>query len=328
MEVDIKLIRKNRLAKEIVFADGIGSSGKGMLSQILASFKRVEKQRNDMMFDTIPRFHALGKISDDAAIVAMQTEADQQLYHMMMSRDVNFRLGDSTSVLSNPFPLKYFKRAFGPEGDSIVKNIKKENPILNEAPHDALKNAELFFNTFGNELKIIYILRNPIEVIHDWERRGFGNRIGVDPREFQFSYQHHETAVPLYAIGWEEEYHEMNSIDRNIKMIEYHYYENINSFNNLSKHKNQVLFILFDELVGKPYIVCRKLTEFLRTEETNWTKKILKKNNCPRKINIDNLDLKYQEIVKNASVDKIRILDEMIQHYEAFSLDISLLGLE
>jgi hypothetical protein len=322
--MEIKLIRRNRLAKEIVFADGIGSSGKGMLSQILASFERIEKQRNDMMFDTIPRFHALGKISDDAAIVAMQTEADQQLYHMMMSRDVNFRLGDSTSVLSNPFPLKYFKRIFSPEGDMVVEKIKKENPILNEAPHDALKNANLFFNTFGDQLKIIYILRNPIEVIHDWERRGFGNRIGVDPREFQFSYEYDGSVVPLYALGWEEEYHRMNSIDRNIKMIEYHYYKNIDSYNNLDKHKNNVLFILFSELVGDPYLVCDKLVKFLNTKTTFWTKKILNKNNCPRIVNDNDLDKKYHEIIKNASNDKIKILDDMIKHYEEFSIKLKL----
>ena len=321
----VNLIRKNRLAKEIVFADGVGSSGKGMLSQILASFERVEKQRNDMMFDTIPRFHALGKITDDAAIVAMQTEADQQLYHTMMSRDVNFRLGDSTSVLSNPFPLRYFKRAFSPEGDSIVKIIHNTSPILNEAPHDALKNSKLFFKTFGKGLKIIYILRNPIEVIHDWEIRGFGHRIGIDPREFQFSIESNNQILPLYAIGWEQEYHDMSTIDRNIVMVRHHYYNNIDSYNELpNNNKEQVLVILFDDLVESSFSVCKKLASFLETKETYWTKRILKKNNCPRVVNNNTLDEKYKYITLNASKEKKVILDKMIEHYNALSSNFAI----
>ena len=158
-----KLIRKNRLCNELVFADGIGSSGKGMLSHILSSLTRVEKQSNHTPFDYISYIHWLGKISDDAASTYLQTEADQQLYHIMMSRDVNFRPKDSTGVMQNAFRWKYFARLFMREGDAVIDRIKKERPILNEAPHDALRSAPLFFSTFGKSLRIIYVIRNPYE---------------------------------------------------------------------------------------------------------------------------------------------------------------------
>jgi len=100
----IKLVRPNILLQELVLADGIGSSGKVMLSHIMASFKRVEKTRLDLLFDTVPRLYMLGKISHDAAVAILQIEADIQLYHTMISRCVNFRFTDGTGVFQNPFP--------------------------------------------------------------------------------------------------------------------------------------------------------------------------------------------------------------------------------
>ena len=315
IDENIELIRKNRLAKEIVFADGIGSSGKGMLSHFIASFERIEKQSNDMIFDTIPRIHDLGKITNDAAIALMQIEADQRLYHSMMSREVNFRPTDSTGVTKNPFPFKYFKRLFMAEGDNVIERIKKEKPILNEAPHDALKNCELLFNCFQDTLKIIYIVRSPTELVYDWEIRGFGDRIGKDPREFQFSYMYDDKIVPLYAQGWENQYMELSSTDRNIMMIKHHYYNNINAYMNLeSCYKKNVKIINFDELVSKPEEVCEKIAEFLGTKTTKWTKKIINKEGCPRIIKKD-YENKIKYIQNNSTKLYLDCLNEMEEHY-------------
>ncbi|NOI60405.1 hypothetical protein [Vibrio coralliilyticus] len=312
---NIELIRKNRLANEIIFADGIGSSGKGMLSHIIASFERVEKQRNDMIFDTIPRMYDLGKISKDAAVVLMQTEADQQLYHTMMSRAVNFRPTDSTGVTKNPFPMRYFKRLFMREGDDVVKRIHNERPIFNQAPHDALKNSQLLFDTFGDKLKIVYIVRNPVELVHDWERRGFGNRIGVDPREFQFSYEYGDDIVPLYAQGWEDEYHSISSVDRNIMMVKHHYYNNLTAYQNLEeKYQKNVLIITFDELVSNPFAVSENIADFMCTKTTRWTKKIIAREGCPREAG-NKITIQLNEIKAASSKNYFDELEVMLDNY-------------
>ena len=121
-------------------------------------------------------------------------------------------------------------------------------------------------------------------------------------------------------MGWEDEYHSATTIDRNIMMIHYHYYKNIESYNNLSDdNKEQVMFILFDDLVGNPIPVCSQMANFLGTKKTYWTKKILKMNNCPRIINNNSLEIKYKEIISAASKEKIDILDIMIKDYEQLS---------
>lgn len=283
-----KLARNNNLIKEFVLCDGVGSSGKGMLSHIISSFKRVEIQRNDYVFDYIPKVFALGKITEDAAISIMKTEADSFLYNNMISRGINFRPTDSSSVFTNGGKLKYFKRLSQKEGESAIKRIKKEKPIFSNAPHEALGNCKLFFDAFGNKIKFIYILRNPIEIIFDWINRGFGKRIGQDPREFQLAFIYKNKPVPIFAKNFFKEYSKLNETDRNILMIDYLHRSNLKSYLKLRpKFKKNVKIILFDDLVTKSNKVVKILEKFLNTKRTVETSKILKQENCPRKLNPD-----------------------------------------
>ena len=48
---NIKFNRKLSLVQKMVFCDAISSSGKGMLSHIISSFKNVELQRNDYIYE-------------------------------------------------------------------------------------------------------------------------------------------------------------------------------------------------------------------------------------------------------------------------------------
>jgi len=316
----IKLVRKNNLLQEFVIVDGIGSSGKAMLSHIIASFKRVEKMRLDILFDTIPRLYMLNKISHDAAITVMQIEADMQFYHTMMSRSVNFRFKDGTGVFQNPFPLRYLRRLFTKERGPVIEQIKKINPIFQDMTHDGLRNANILFDAFEKiQFYIIYIARDPVEIIYDWYQRGFGTRIGTDPQEFQFSYEYKKNIVPLYAYGWEKEYLSLEPMDRNIGMIKQHFENNIKSYNELqSERKAKVLFVFFSELVTDPIPISKKIAAFIGTEITSCTKKTLKRENCPR-IGIGENKLFKKQFIEQRATKKYRtMLEKLIQDYNTF----------
>lgn len=279
------LVRPNRLAKEIVFADGIGSSGKGMLSHLIASFNRVEKQSNHSVIDYVSYIHWMGKMSDDAASAYLQTEVDAQLYHLMMSRDVNFRPKDSTGVLQNPRKWEYFKRLFFKEGDEVVERINTLSPILNEAPHDAMRSAKLFMDTFPNELKIVYIMRDPLELILDWVRRGFGDRIGKDPREFQLSIEQSSDSVPMFMIGVQEEYASLNDMERVVLMIRFCLQENLKGYKELNAEQSKNVYLLeFDELARDPFVKLDSIAKFMGTSTSKFTKKAVSQEGLPRPV--------------------------------------------
>jgi hypothetical protein len=322
LDHQIKLVRRNTLLQEFVLADGIGSSGKAMMSHVIASFKRVEKTRIDMLFDTVPRLYMLGKISHDAAVTIMQTESDMLLYHTMMSRGVNFRFTDGTGVFQNPYPWRYVRRLFSKERSPVVERIRKGRPIFQNVTHDALRNAEILFDAFEEQLRIVYIVRDPVEIIHDWHRRGFGTRIGTDPQEFQFSYEWKGDVVPLYAYGWESEYLSSAPIDRNIGMVGYHVKGNMESYHKLSpEQKARVMFVLFDELASNPMPVCEKMASFIGTAITSQTKRTLRRENCPRIVSLEQKQRKRQSLEQGASARFRKMLGELVQEYEAFIRD-------
>lgn len=94
----IHLMRNNCFPNDVVIIDGQGRSGRNLIAVLLSSMKSVGKMRLDSQIDYIPRYWSLGKMTEDAAIVALRTEFDEKLYYDAISRDVNFRKDDYSGV--------------------------------------------------------------------------------------------------------------------------------------------------------------------------------------------------------------------------------------
>jgi len=314
---NIRLVRRNNLVGEFVLVDAIGRSGKGMMAHVLASMSRVEKQSNDEPFDWVPRLYMLGKISRDAAVTVMRSEADTRLYNNMISRSVNFKFTDDTGTYRNLATMKYLRRLFAKEGQPVVDRVKQERPIFQNCTHDGLRMAKLFFEAFGDRLRIVYIVRDPVGIIYEWDRSRFGERIGKDPREFQLTYEWGESAVPLYAHGWEDEYLSSNSTDKVIGMIDWHFNGNMAGYASLSEEqRQQVMFVIFEEFVTNPIPYCEKIASFLGTETTSRTRKVLKREKCPRILDPTDREEKRRNIEEKASVKAVNKFHKLLEAYE------------
>ena len=316
---DLKFTRKNNLISEIVMVDAIGRSGKGMMAHILSSFERVEKQHNLDIFEWVGIMWNTGKISTDAATTLLRFEGDTRLFNAYQSRDINFRFYDDTGVFKNAETLKYFKRLFVKNGDDALKECIKEKPIMQTCIHDGMRNSELFFSAFPNRLKMIYILRDLVPLINEWYESGFGERIGKDLREFQLTIKWNNDVVPYTAQGWEEEYLSITSFDRIIALLANHFKLNIGSYSKLNtKIQEDILLVSFEELVTDPMVQCERIASFLGTKITPFTKKILKKENCPRIIDPNKRDQMVNNIRNNASKKYRNVFDKLLVEYEVF----------
>ena len=313
----IKLVRRNNLVSEFVLVDGIGRDGKAMIGHVLATMSRLEKLSIDEPFDTIRNLYMLGKISHDAAVTTMRTEADTRLYNNMISRNVNFRFTDGSGVYKSLATIKYIRRLFSKEGQPVVDRIMKEKPIFQNLTHGGLIMADLYFDTFSDRLKIIYMVRDPVGIIYEWDRRGFGNRIGQDPSEFQLTYEWGAEVVPIYTYGWEDEYLSSSPIDRIISMVDWYFRANMAGYASLSdERKKQVMFVIFEEFVTDPMSYCEKIAEFLGTTTTPRTKKVLKRERCPRILDPKDREEKRNNIEKKASEKAVTRLNKLIEEYE------------
>lgn len=316
-EKPFRLIRDNTLLGDFVLVDGQGRSGKTMLGVILSTMDRVEKLRIDTVFDYVPRYYSLGKMSHNAAVTALKIEADEKLYYTMISRGVNFRFDDYSSVFKDGHPYRYLKRLVQKAEEPAVERIKRERPIFQNLTHDALHLASLYFDAFGDKLKIIYIIRDPIENIYEQGRRNFGERIGKDPREFQLAYEWKGECVPLNAEGWEDDYLSSNATERLVGMVSGFFKKNLEGYLHLDdKWKKQIVFLEFEKFVVEPMKYINQLENFLGTKITRRTKKVLKREKCPRKLDGTLREKKIRDIEEKLSPKFKTMLRNTLKEHE------------
>lgn len=317
----IEFKRVNNLTENFVMIDAIGRSGKGMLAHIIGSFKGVEKQYNLDTLEWVGILWQHGKISTDAAKALIQVEVDTRLYNSFIGRSINVRPTDDTSIFKNGNINEYLKRLFLPAESDAVDRILSEKPIMQTCIHDGIRNAELYFDAFKDCLKLIYIVRDPLYIIHEWVKSDFGRRIGSDPREFQLTTNWEGEVVPYTAIGWESEYLKINEVERVIALIAKHFELNMKSIDKLdSEIRKNIKVISFEKLVTDPIPVCNELAEFLGTELTLETNAILAKENCPRILTAEDRNDIIENLKSNISDTYKTRLDEIVADFENFKI--------
>ena len=314
---NIILAREKTFDNNIVIVDGQGRSGKNLISLLLSSMKRMEKMRLDSNIDYIPRYYFLGKLTLDAAIIALRTEFDEKYYYNSISRDVNFRLDDYSGVMKQGKRFEYFKRLFLQADEAAVSRLIKQNPIFQEMTHDGLHVAKLYFAALQERLKIIHVFRDPIGNIYEQNRRNFGSRIGDDPRELQLTYKWKKYILPIIVIGYEEEYVSANPIERLVIMVDIMFRLNVQGFEDLSlKEKKQIFFIEFEDFLVNPEPYMKNLENFIGDLFGKSSRRILSREKCPRVINLQERERRRDFIQKNISEKYKLIFTRLVKDYD------------
>ena len=134
--------RKYNLLNKCIFVDGQPGCGKTLFNFILSTFEKVEIFNYSSEIENICALYFLKKIKEDAAISSIKIHLDLMIYEIMMSRRLNFRPKDLTSIFNHHNPKKYFDRLVK-KGDELIPNkIKREKPILHIASHNLLPFSE------------------------------------------------------------------------------------------------------------------------------------------------------------------------------------------
>ena len=276
-------IKHLHIAEKIAFVDGFWGTGKSMLGPVLGSFKNVEKQRLEQIYEYLCLLYRFEKIDTDAAITMMRLYADLAIYNSMISREVNLRVFDDSGLLNNPDKMKYIVRLFYRDGDIVLERIQKSKPILQIMTHIVLPIIDLAFRAFGDRLRVIEIVRHPLYLIENWYN--YIDRCGKDPREFTLWVDFKGEALPWFAYGWEEKYLESNSMDKVIYSIQWLTHKADEALGTLSKgQREQILIIPFERFVLDPWPFVDAIGASLSTEPTAATKRVLRRQGCPREL--------------------------------------------
>lgn len=323
LETELPILsREARIAQTVVLVDGIARSGKAIIAPIIASFERVEMLRVEETIDLLGAIYQMGHISEDAAVLMLRMKTDISLYNGVIGRDTNFRLGDYSGVWKSNSPWQQIKRLKAPEGDEAVEAIKARRPIYQQTTHDQLLNFDIFFKAFGIDFRNIQMIRHPVDLIDSWNRRDWGSRYGIDPLAFSICIRYQDQDLPFYAKGWEDIYLSSSPTGRVIRMIEWVWDRNMQTYRSLDAAQQKLIsFIPFEDFVERPFDFVEQLAAFLGSATTKRTKSALKKQNCPRNL-IRDVSNKAQLINQNISQEETEIMQRLIEEYSALVSEI------
>ena len=314
---EVELRRGNTFGNEVVIVDGQGRSGKNLIAVLLSTMGRVEKMRLDSQIDYFARYYFLGKMSLDAAVIALQTEFDEKHYYNAISRDVNFRIDDYSGVLKQGKRLEYFRRLFLPADEAAVTRLQKQRGIFQEMTHDGLHAATLYFAALGERLKMIHVFRDPVGNIYEQNQRGFGTRIGRDPRELQLTHFWNGHYLPIMAIGREEAWINGNATERLVLIVDSMFRLNTQGYIDISPDdRKRVLFLEFEDFVVNPYPHMERLEAFIGERFGKAKSRILKRERSPRVL--DPLERQYRidTIRQNIGNSYDKMFMKLIEDYD------------
>jgi hypothetical protein len=352
-EANVKLdnqliIRPHYLAEKIVFIDGLPGCGKTLFSSLVTAFERVEKITYSYEIEHLCAIYHLKRAEQDAVVAMIRMLTDLIIYDYMMSRNVNCRPSDLSSIFKHPNKLKYIKRFFL-KGDMVVPaRVIEEKPILPITVHNLLSIASPIFKALGNRVVFIEIVRHPLYMII---QQALNNELMVfNVRDFTIYYEYQKKTMPWYTLGWEEEFINANNVEKAILFIDKVGLMMNNSRDEINnENPGRILTIPFEKFVTNPDLYMNQLETIMDSRINKTTLKMLKKQNVPRQKVSDGIPLEIykrcgwvppkaglsekkefqvrrQFAVENVSPEILKILDRLCAEYEKVYMGKVIIG--
>lgn len=277
----VHITRALRLTGQVVFVGGLPGCGKTMMTPIIGSLARVELQKFNEPLEHVCGLRILGRLEEDAATALIRLFTDLDLYKLMMSREVNLRPLDLTSIFRNPGTWRYLRRLIQPGDAEAVARIQREQPILHITMHNALAISPPLFEALGEAACILEVVRHPLYMLKQW--RAYVERYGTDVRELTLWIDHQGRAVPFWARGWEERFLASNPMDKTIYGIAHLLDMGRTALEHLPpQQRAQVLTVPFEPFVLDPWPWLHHMKAVLGTRVTAATKREMTRQRVPR----------------------------------------------
>jgi hypothetical protein len=324
---EISFNRPNYLDNKIIIVDGLIGGGKGLLSAVIGSLPRVEMWIHRGNIEQICAMNHLSAISSDGVEVLLKSWFDEYFYNLSLSREVNIKPSDMSSLLRDARPLRYLKRLFHPAGVKAFQRIKDDKMILNVMTHSNTAYSEPIFKALGERLVYIRLVRSPmtkymINHLARWSERWGNDQDGI----ILYSIKSEDNSVlPCYTLGREDQYIKANHFERTILLLD-EWQNNGNKIINKMKKISSatIIEIPFEKFVFEPNHYVNQISKILETEADKVTKRMMKKQRVPRLSLTDAPKNKvYESIGWIAPKEHISVLEEFEATRKVFKNKIS-----
>lgn len=309
----------NLINKQILFIDGLSRSGKSLLGPIVGSFKKTYPMQHQNLIDNLLQLLQLNLVNTNVCKSLINIFLNESIYYLNLSRGVNFRPTDNSSVLKDRNYKLFIKNLSRKEGDHVIDQIKDEKKLPIYMSHDLLSVIDLLDKIIPN-FKIIHVIRNPIDNIYSfyskYNKRYKGKKYDINnPRFFSLAFEEKKRLIPYYATNNSNLFLKLNNLEKAtyyyLKIIE----KSQRKFANF-KNKNKIKIVRFDDLAQDPKRIIYQFEKFLNKKTSSFTKIACKIEKVPRKIDYESREKKLRFIEKSINKKMFESLNKKIILYE------------
>jgi hypothetical protein len=318
----MKYTPSKMLSNNIIIVDGIGRSGKLLLGTIVSSFSNTEHFEMGRNFEDIAPGIEFKKIKIDYAESFIKNYLNELIYNKYLSRNVNFRASDRTGVNNSQNFKLYKKRLKQKEGNKVINLIKKEKRCFPFVTHDLLLSINAF-NKLNIKYKMVYLFRNPFDLVFSWHKKNHGARLnGKDQRMFSLMIERNKKNYPWYNKIFGE-YKEYNNIENCANIVFKLNEKTIEKIKKLKKNSMKNIFIsTYEKVSENKNNEIKSIAKFLKTKFTKNTHNLIKKERLhPRDQKLYSLNLKKRKKFIELNISK-KIYDKLINQEKKFNSNI------
>ena len=302
------------LARNLVFIDGLGRSGKSIFSSIISSFENMEHIQIKYLIEQIIPSIKLGGTDIGFAKALLRFYLSELAYNLQLSRNVNFRESDQTGIDNYKEPDIYRDRLKIEDGDETVDFIRNNEILIPFQTHDLMVNLDVV-DDLCIDYRIIELYRNPIDNLYSWWTRGWGERFGSDPRAFTLLISHGETPLPWYCAGYEEKVVDLNPYEKCCMIGMDLINRSVENQKN-AKHPDKIMTITFEEMIQRPQRQLERISKFINKGTTKYTSEFVQAARCPRVLNPKDREQKLSVFKNNISSILFDELVGLAEYYE------------
>ena len=314
------------LPKKLVFIDGVTRSGKSMLGPVVSSFTKTYPWQYQTILDRLLPVYKHKSIDHSLLTSMLNHYFNKNIYCLNISREINLRKNDFSSVVYDKDYKKYLNNLKINDGNQIIEKIKKKNFNLVYQTHDLLSMASEL-NKLNLPYKLIYIYRHPIDNIFSFFKRydprvNFQSSYNIDdPRLYSMMIKYNKQLLPWYALNQEKKFLKLSFFEKVILYYLFSIKNSVKSYKRLNKiQKNKVLLIQFDSFATNINHEIKRIKKFLDVKTTSHTKKVLKRNNLPRSIELYERENKLKKIKNNINATLFEEVLKIKKKYENSNL--------
>lgn len=327
MSKNITITKKKLLHNNFVFIDGIAKSGKIVVSSIITSLKNCENQTFPERFNDYVKFSNLNLLDQDLAIGIILRDMQTLMIENKLSRFLNFRKYDLSSVDNSPLKKKYYENLKIKDNDQeiekIITKLEKEKSTIPIVVDD-------FFTNCFNKLKYFYkfkkiiMLRNPIGILYEnLSRKRIEKQIKSHPWQTTFHYDYKNIKIPAFVDPKKIKYFlSLNKTGKYIMFMNSEYKPYLE--NKLFKIKNSK-FLFIEDIWENPNLIVNSIAKFLNTKKTTNTEIMLKKLELPRKQTKETYEKQFYYLKKKLNTMEFNTILALEKKYYLKKMKFSLL---